>query len=89
MWQYCRNNGAIIDFDAANTTDSFNFKEKLTGQADDNCTKNIERLIPIKYLSNFYRTHEMPYFDLLCKLYYSFLLLFQIKVQTLQRLTQT
>ena len=33
LWQYCRdkpavdNNGAIIDFNVANVTDSFNFKE--------------------------------------------------------------
>ena len=30
LWQYCTNNDVIIDFDAANITDSFNFKEKLT-----------------------------------------------------------
>ena len=37
LWQYCKeipainNNGAIVDFDGANATDSFNFKTKITG----------------------------------------------------------
>ena len=37
LWQYCKyiaaiiNNGDIIDFNGANVTDSFNFKEKITG----------------------------------------------------------
>ena len=45
LWQYCKykpavnNNGVIIAFNGANVTDSFNFKEKLTGQRNDNDTK--------------------------------------------------
>ena len=41
LWQYCKdrpavnNNGDIVDFNGANATDSFNFKEKITGQIDD------------------------------------------------------
>ena len=37
--QYCRdkpsvrNNGVIVAFNVANVTDSFNFKEKITGQS--------------------------------------------------------
>ena len=61
LWQYCRdvpalgNNGAITDFTEANdTTESFNLKEKLTG------TKNVEIMISLKCLSNFWRTLEMP-----------------------------
>ena len=42
LWQYCKhiaaviNNGDIIDFDGVNVTDSFNFKEKITGQTGYN-----------------------------------------------------
>ena len=73
LWQYCKDkptvddNGAIVDFNGANTTDSFNFKAKITGQtAADNNNGNIARrvyveiLVPLKYLSNFWRTLEIP-----------------------------
>ena len=59
MWQYCRNtlalddNTVVVDFDVANVTDSFNFKVKITGQADANSTKNVEIMVPSKYLRNF------------------------------------
>ena len=65
--QYCKeipavnNNGNIIDFNGANATDSFNFKTKMTGQTDNNeRIGNIEIMVPLKYLSNFRRTLEMP-----------------------------
>ena len=43
-----------------NTTDSFNFKAKITGQTGDDGTKDVEIMVPLKYLSNFWRTLEMP-----------------------------
>ena len=65
LWQYCkdipaRNNGAIIIFAENNLTDSFNFKVKITGQTGDDGTKDVEIMVPLKYLSNFWRTLEMP-----------------------------
>ena len=73
LWQYCKeipainNDGAIIDFNGANAIDSFNFKTKITGQtADNNNNGNIagrvdvEIMVPLKYLINFWRTLEMP-----------------------------
>ena len=66
VWQYCKdippvnNNNAIVDFTGANLTNSFNFKAKITGQTGDDGTKNVEILVPLKYLSNFWRTLEMP-----------------------------
>ena len=66
MWQYSKdipavvNNDAIVNFTNNNLTDSFNFKVKMTGQTGDNRTKNIEIMVPLKYLSNFWRTLEMP-----------------------------
>ena len=43
-----------------NPTDSFNFKVKFTGETDDDGTKDVEIMVPLKYLSNFWRTLEMP-----------------------------
>ena len=67
LWQYCKdipavnNNGDIVDFNGANATDSFNFKAKITGQTDDDGKINyIEIMVPLKSLSNFWRTLEMP-----------------------------
>ena len=62
LWQYCKeipavNAGDIVDFNGANATDSFNFKTKITGQTDNNGRiDNVEIMVPLKYLSNFWRT---------------------------------
>ena len=42
-------NDAIIDFNAANITDVFSFNEKITGQTNDNGTKNVEMMVTLKY----------------------------------------
>ena len=66
LWQYCRNtlalddNTVVVDFDVANVTDSFKFKAKITGQTDANGTKNVEIMVPSKYLSNFWRSLDIP-----------------------------
>ena len=66
MWQYTQdisavnNNNAIVDFTNNNLTDSFNLKVKMTGQTGNNGTKNVEIMVPLKYLSNIWRTLEMP-----------------------------
>ena len=66
LWQYCKdiparnNNDEITVFRRNNLTDSFNFKAKITGQTDDDGTKDVEIMVPLKYLSNFWRTLEMP-----------------------------
>ena len=66
LWKYCKdipavnNNGNIVNFHWANATDSFNFKAKITGQIDDDGKiDNVEIMVPLKYLSNFWRTLEM------------------------------
>ena len=41
------------------TTDSFKVKEKVTGQTGNNGTKNVETMVPFKYLSNFWKNLEM------------------------------
>ena len=67
LWQYCKdipavdnNNNAIVNFAENNLTDSFNFKVKMTGQTGDDGTNNVEIMVALKYLSNFWRTLEMP-----------------------------
>ena len=67
LWQYCKdiparnnNNNEIIIFAENNLTDSFNFKVKFTDQTGNNETKDVEIMVPLKYLSNFWRTLEMP-----------------------------
>ena len=67
LWQYCKDiparnnaNNAIIIFSEDNITDSFNFIAKITSQTGDDGTKDVEIMVPLKYLSNFWRTLEMP-----------------------------
>ena len=67
LWQYYKNipalnnNGDIVGFNGANATDSFNFKAKITDQTDDDGEiNNVEIMVPLKYLSNFWGTLEIP-----------------------------
>ena len=67
LWQYCKDiparnnaNNAIIIFSEDNITDSFKFRAKITGQTGNDGTKYVEIMVPLKYLSNFWRTLEMP-----------------------------
>ena len=63
LWQCCTEISAvdddsdIVDFNGANVTDSFNFKTKLIDQTgNDGRIDNIEIMVPLKYLNNFWRT---------------------------------
>ena len=66
LCQYCKdihavnNTGNIVDFNGANATDSFNFKTKITGLNNNNGIINVEIMVSLKYLNNFWRTLEMP-----------------------------
>ena len=53
------NAGDIVDFNGANSTDLFNFNTKITGQTNNDGTINVEIMVPLKYLSNFWRILEM------------------------------
>ena len=52
--------GTIAGFSAADNSVSFKFKQKTTGKAAANGRKDIEIIVSLKYLSNFWRTLEMP-----------------------------
>ena len=66
LWQYCKDipardaNNIIEEFTEGNSTDSFKFKAKITGQTGNDGTKDVEIIVPLKYLSNFWRTLKMP-----------------------------
>ena len=72
LWQYCKdisavsNNYIIVGFKGANATDSFNFKTKITGQTDNNGKINVEIMVQLKYLSNFWRdvANQIPTFTI-------------------------
>ena len=54
-------NGAITNFPAANNNSaSFKFKQKITGKTANGGTKDVEIIVPLKCLSNFWRTLETP-----------------------------
>ena len=57
LWQYFRDdpNDNLAD------SESFKSKIKITGKTpNNNNIKNVEIMVPLKYLSNFWRTLEMP-----------------------------
>ena len=50
------NAAAIANFYAANNSASFKFKQRITGKTAANGRKDAEIRMPLKYLSNFWRT---------------------------------
>ena len=55
LWQFYKDepNDNIADFE------SFKYKVKITGKAPaDRNTKNVEIIVPLKYLSSFWRTRK-------------------------------
>ena len=73
LWQYCKdipavdNNIAVVNLTENILTDSFNFKAKLTDQTGNNGTQDVEIMVPLKYLSYFWRTLEMSLIN--CEIY--------------------
>ena len=65
FWQYCKdipavnNNVNMVDLNGANATDSFNFKTKITTQTNHDGIINIEIMVPLKYLRNFWKTLQI------------------------------
>ena len=67
LWQYYGDepfiiaNGTIADFPADNNNSaSFKVKTKIADRTGNNGTKNVKIRVPLKYLSNFWRTLEIP-----------------------------
>ena len=57
LWQYFRDEPN----DNLANSESFKYKIKITGKTSyNNNVKDVEIMVPLKYLSNFWRTLEMP-----------------------------
>ena len=62
IWKYYRdepiidNYGNVIKFPDDPDSASFKYKEKITGQAGDNGRKDVQMMVPLKYLGNFWGT---------------------------------
>ena len=57
LWQYYKDDPN----DNMEQSDSFKSKIRITRNTPANgCTKDVEIVVPLKYLSNFWRTLEMP-----------------------------
>ena len=46
----------------------FKSKQKVTGQTGNNGTKDVQIMVPLKYLSNFWRILEMQLIN--CKIFF-------------------
>ena len=71
LWQFKRdeiiNNADVTNDDNA---PSFKYKANLIGNTENNGTKNgVKIAVPLKYLSNFWRSLEMPLIN--CKIEFS------------------
>ena len=67
LWQYCideqdlDNNDLVVDCPADdNNSSSIKRNEKITRKTENNGTKDIEIIVALKYISNFWRTLERP-----------------------------
>ena len=66
LWQYYRdesvrgNNAYILDFPDSDNNSILFLKKETTGKTGNGCTKDVEIIVPLKYLSNFWRTLDMP-----------------------------
>ena len=65
LWQYywdepsLNKAGAVVDFAGANHNSKlFKHKQKITGQTGSNDAKNVEIMVPLKYLSNLHKTGQ-------------------------------
>ena len=59
LWQYFRDEPTTED--DIEDSESFKYKTKITGKTrNDNNEKDVEIMVPLKYLSNFWRALEMP-----------------------------
>ena len=57
LWQYYKDDPN----DNIENSESFKYKIKITGKTPNNGnTKDVEIIVPLKYLSNFCRTLEIP-----------------------------
>ena len=56
LWRYCRNEPD----DNITDSKSFKFKSSITDNSNNDDIANLKIVVPFKYLSDFWRTSEMP-----------------------------
>ena len=65
LWQYYRDEPTLNNAGASDSFPgykaSFKCKEKLAGSKEDNGTKAVQIIVPLKYLSNFSRILQKPW----------------------------
>ena len=66
---YLKTSGSLYQYykddpnDNITRSESFKSKIKITGKTADGNTKDVEIIVPLKYLSNFWRALEMQLID--------------------------
>ena len=66
LWEHYRdepalnNSNVVIDFSAdSNNNISFKLKQKIAGQTGNNGKENVKIMVPLNYLSNFWKALEI------------------------------
>ena len=60
LYQFKRDEPPDENANVANNTTSLVYKPKLISRTDDNNVNNVKLVVPLKYISNFFRSLEMP-----------------------------
>ena len=59
LWQYYRDDPKAV----LATSESFKYKAKITGKTPAGNTKDVENMVPLKYLGDYSRTLKMPFIN--------------------------
>ena len=60
LYQFERDEPPDDNANVANNAASLVYKSKLISGTDDNNVNNVKLVVPLKYISNFFRSLEMP-----------------------------
>ena len=60
LYQFKRDEPPDDNADVANNTSSLVYRSKLISGSDNNNVNNVKLVVPLKYVSNFFRSLEMP-----------------------------
>ena len=60
LYQFKRDEPPDDNANVANNTTSLVYKSKLISRTDDNNVNNVKLVVPLKYVSNFFRSLELP-----------------------------
>ena len=66
LYQFKRDKPPDDNADVANNTTSLVYKSKLIKGTDDNNVNNVKLVVPLKYVSNYFRSLQLPFVN--CKI---------------------